>query len=117
MQKLAFAYPIKPGQFERLIRHQQEVIAAAGEHLSHADDIRLSCVRMYHQTQPIEAVIIYMEGEDIADAVDRSKHGGKPAHDLWADFWEDITDDHAPGAMPSVILDWHRESGHAVRAG
>lgn len=76
----------------------------------------MSCVRVYHQTEPIEALIVYLEGEDLASAIDRSQHGGKPAHDQWANFFDEVTDNHAPGAIPAVIIDWHRDTGHAVGA-
>ena len=116
MDKLAFAYPIKPGQFERLMQHQQEVFSKTDAHVPHADEIGISCVRMYHQTTPIEAIIIYMEGENIAHAVDRSEHTGKEPHDMWVKFFDEVTGGHSQPVMPAVLLDWHRESGHRVVA-
>ena len=114
MDKLAFAYPIKPGQFERLMQHQQEVLSKTEAHVPHADEIGITCVRMYHQTTPIEAIIIYMEGENIAFATDRSEHGGKEPHDMWVSFFEEVTGGHSQPDMPAVLLDWSRDSGHAV---
>lgn len=62
----------------------------------------------------MEAIIVYLEGDDVKKAIDPSEHGGKPVHEQWMDFFQAMYGKPVPGTPPSVVIDWQRDTGHTA---
>lgn len=116
MESMAWAFPMQPGQFDRLMGHQEDVVRGemADENLAHWNDTGLSAVKLYHQREPVEAIIVYLEGEDVKKAIDPREHGGKPVHEQWMEFFQTMYGKPIPGTPPAVVIDWHRQTGHVA---
>ena len=112
MQNIAVAFPLRPGQYDRIRGHKADVLD--GDHHEHWDDVGLAAVKMWHQTDPIEAVVIYLEADDLAYALDPDEHGHKPVHSQWVTFLQEVSGGGQPASLPDLLIDWHRDVGHKV---
>ncbi len=112
MQTVAVAFPLQPGQYDRIRAHQADVVG--GNHHEHWHDVGMAAVKMWHQTDPIEAVVIYLEADDLAYVLDPDEHGHKPGHYEWVTFLQEVSGGGQPASLPDLLVDWHRDDGHKV---
>jgi hypothetical protein len=115
VQTAMFSLPLQPGQFDRIRQHQQEIVTGhmAEANLEHWSDVGLTVLKMYHQTDPAEALIFLMEGDDLASVIDAEQQGHKPVDAHWVEFFREITGGGEPArTLPELLIDWHHEEGH-----
>ena len=120
---IAFAIPILPGRTEKVLemcdhmRQRDEALMARGEFRdSYAQRERgLKHARFYHQLEPLEALVIYLEGPNISDQMSDIAQYEHEVEQEFAQLVEAATG-HKPvpgGKAPAhLILDWHHEEGH-----
>ncbi|HLQ61285.1 MAG TPA: hypothetical protein VK131_05425 [Candidatus Acidoferrales bacterium] len=80
----------------------------------------LKRLKVFHQTRPNEAIIVYMESDDIAAAM-RNRASSDHEFDEWfGNMIEEITgyhpDRHFHEPPSELLLDWHEDLGHKHRA-
>ena len=114
MESIAVFRAAKPGMYEKIRAFQEEVIrgGSANANLAHWDDVGLRSVKLFHQTEPTEGIIIYLEADDMAHVFDEEQHGDKATHTQWADFMREISGVDHDRDMSEVLIEWHHEDGH-----
>jgi hypothetical protein len=121
MASIAFSVPVKPGKTTDA-KKLAALMATdrSDQHHESASGHGVRRLKVYHQHRPIEAIIVYIEADDIAAAL-RSRS----VHDHEFDEWfgkmiEEITgyhpDQHFHEPPSELLLDWHEEHGHKQRA-
>jgi hypothetical protein len=81
-------------------------------------DLGLTACKIWHQTEPIEALIFYFEGDDLEHALHPTKHDGNSASEQWGTFFEQVTQHGRRSGRTSqqlpgeLLIDWHHEEGH-----
>src|ERR687884_259987 len=94
MPSIAFAVPLKPGMYEQ-VREQLEALVSgpmgdqSEQHARHT--LGIETAKIYHQTEPIEALVYYFEGPDLEHALHPTKHRGHDADEAWARFADQVT--------------------------
>ncbi len=120
-QSFAYAVPLKPGTYDQIHAHMDEIFAGATakEGEEHAkEDLGLTTVKVWHQTEPIEALVFYFEGDDLEHALHPTRNEGHSVNQQWAEFFDQVTP-HGPKSgrtsheLPGeLLIDWHHEEGH-----
>jgi hypothetical protein len=111
MQSIARAMPVKPGtgaEMERLVTHLAE---EAHERMA---ELGVRTVRIWHQTAPMEAIVVYVEAEDFDRAHAARARAEHPAEGAVDGLFESITGHHTRamrGVETKLLLDWHHERG------
>ena len=113
MDSMAFTFPIKSGMVERGMKFIEEM---GTERADHHHDVHKShgfkLLRMWYQTQPIEAVVIYLEADDVEAAL---KNLNESSHDFDAWFFKEIAEisgEHPSDIQTTLLIDWHHEHRH-----
>jgi hypothetical protein len=113
MQSTGFAFPVKEGMVERGMRFIEELGTDRAEHHHHVHKAHgFTTARMWYQTQPFEAVIIYLEADDIEAALGNLRDS---KHDFDSWFFSQIKElsgVHATDFQTLPLLDWHHQDGH-----
>jgi len=118
---IAFAIPIPPGRTEKVLEVCDHMLRAheqresQGKHNDYARQHRgLKHARFYHQVEPIEALVIYLEGPNISEHMADIARYEHEVEQEFAQLVEAATG-HKPvpgGKAPAhLILDWHHEEG------
>jgi len=70
-------------------------------------------VKVFHQTAPIEALILYFEAENLQESF-HPKHQDNKTSAKWTAFWNKIAglDGQLMSEFPQLLLDWHHGDGH-----
>jgi len=116
MGSIAFSIPIKKGQAEHLFDHVEFDQHENPDHLSHGRSRGVTHARLYHQTTPHEAVIVYLEGPNIEKSLEEMYHRPLGPEEKWFELIAKLGDHKKEdvGHLPSrLIMDWHHERGHA----
>jgi hypothetical protein len=118
MESIAFALPTRASD-EELIRRANEFLDQHEE--PHHHQYRrhgFNVVKIWRQKHPIDAVIYYMEADNLREAITNLVNSDHPADRAAKELTEAITG-HRPGehgGEDAVLLaDWHRERGHAKK--
>jgi hypothetical protein len=116
MASIAFSVPIKPGQSDHLFDHVEH-ITGHGREAHHEKHSRhgLTHIRLYHQTQPSEALIVYLEGPHLQKSLDEIMEDPDLADQPWYKMIEKLSDHkghhfHLEGSQ--LVMDWHHQEGH-----
>ena len=121
MSSVAFCVPVRAGKLPDALKLADAITSnmAEGHDETHrAHGVRR--VKIYHQKRPNEAVIIYIEADDIRAAM-RNRAASEHEFDDWfAKMIEDITgyhpDLHFHEPPSEILIDWHEQHGHKHRA-
>ena len=117
-QSVAFAVPLKPGMYDHIHAHMDEIFggvtAEAGR--AHArEDRGITAAKIFHQTEPIDALIVYLEGDDLEHALHPTKHSDHSTSAQWRAFFEQVGQHGTRSShkLPAdLMVDWHAEHGH-----
>ena len=111
MATMAFALPIEAGKTDHLFDHLEENFSK--EFHDHVAGHGMTHIRMYHQTAPQEALIVYLEGPDLEKTIEAMYH------DPWSARWFETIGKmgghtkEGVGIQPAqLVMDWHHEEGH-----
>ena len=113
MESVAVFRTVKPGMYDKIRAFQEDVIQgnSADANLAHWAEVGLKTVKLFHQTEPTEGIIIYLEAADMAHVFDEDEHGQKATDVQWSAFMEDVSLEHVR-AVSDILIDWHHEDGH-----
>jgi hypothetical protein len=119
MESICTAMPLKPGMWETIRKYRDELVNT----LNHPDEVYgrqqrgLKTVKVFHQTQPIEALLLYFEGDDLKDAF-HPRHREHESGAKMKEFWSRVAgmDERFLAVFPQLLIDWHYEEGHRQKA-
>jgi hypothetical protein len=115
MESVCVAIPLKPGMWETLRKYRDELFQELDHaELAYARDHRgFKTVRIFHQSTPMEALILYFEAEDLRDTF-HPRHQNDATSAKWTAFWNQIAGLQGPllSEFPQVLLDWAADAGH-----
>ena len=116
METTVFALPIKAGKSDDVARFLKELTGQHADDYSHTRSRHgLTSLRVWHQTEPVEQVIVELGAKDLDEFFIRRIESDH-AHDSWLDAQlEELTGLHHP--VSRMVLDWHAQHGHRVRHG
>ena len=119
MASIAFSVPVKPGRTADS-RKLAEMLGAerAGDHDETHKAHGVKRLKVFHQKRPNEAIIVYIEADDIRAAM-KSRAASEHEFDEWfGKMIEDVSgyhpDQHFHEPPSEILLDWHSEKGHKV---
>ncbi len=114
MDSIAVFRTVQPGMYDKIRAFQADVLQgdSADSNLAHWDEVGLRAVKLYHQTEPTEGIIIYLEADDMAHVFDQEQHGEKATNTQWSDFLKEVSGVDHDRDMSEVLIDWHHEDGH-----
>ena len=121
MASIAFSVPVKPGRTADA-KKMAEIMAKEQSHALHETRTSRGVTRLkvYHQSQPNEAMIIYIEADDIGGAMKNRAASDHEFEDWFGKMVEDITgyhtDQHFHAPPSELLLDWHESKGVKHRA-
>lgn len=121
MQSMAYALPIRPGQFEALAQLTVEVASnrADDEHQLKIQE-GLSRLKVFRQHFPQEMMVVYFEADDIEEALSSHLQADHDHYDWLLSKLQEITDfvppyDQSTGRLSAeLVMDWHEEHGPSV---
>jgi hypothetical protein len=116
MQSVAISMPLTEGKAE----HIEQLVA----HIHDRGEDRLkelgaNAVRIWHQTEPHEALVIYFEAENLDEMFARRREAKHPMESAMERLFEEVTGHHQKTmhvSQSKLLLNWHRERGHATSA-
>jgi len=119
MESVCTAIPLKPGMWETIRQYRDELVNA----LDHADVAYarerrgFRAVKIFHQTTPIEALVMYFEADNLKDTFD-PRHQDNATSAKWTAFWNKVGGLKGPllSELPQLLIDWHHEEGHLHKA-
>lgn len=119
MQSVCTAVPLKPGMWEVIRQYRDELVNA----LDHSDVAYarqhrgFRVVKIFHQTVPIEALVMYFEADNLEEAF-HPKHQDNATSAKWTAFWKRVggLDGRLLAEFPQLLIDWHHEEGHLHKA-
>ena len=117
MASLAFSVPVRPGKTADAKKLAEMLATDRSD--QHGETHRghgLKRLKVFHQSRPNEAIIIYMESDDIPASM-KSRSAGDHEFDEWfGKMIEEITgyhpDQHFHEPPSELLLDWHEDHGH-----
>ena len=119
MQSVCTAIPLKPGMWEVIRQHRDELVhdldnaeaAYAKEHRG------FHVVKVFHQTDPIEALVLYFEAENLDEAF-HPRHQDHESLEKRRAFWSQIAglEGQFMAELPQLLIDWHHHEGHRHKA-
>lgn len=120
MESVCTSIPLKPGMWDYIYEHQQEIVNGLGgnDEADYAKNQRgFRHVKVYHQTDPIDALVLYFEAENLEEAF-HPKHADHAALEQRRLFWQKVAGLSGPfmAKLPQLMVDWHHEEGHRHRA-
>jgi hypothetical protein len=115
MAAISTALPLKPGMWDVIRQYRDELV----NQLDHEDSVHgredrgFKVVRIFHQTTPIEALILYFEADDLEEAF-HPRHQDHETSAKWTAFWKQVAGLDGPllAEFPQLLIDWHHEDGH-----
>jgi hypothetical protein len=115
MQTLALSVPLKAGMYDEIRKHRDDIIHGLDDmdHAAHGKARGFESVRMFHQTQPNEALVFFFEAEDMEEAM-HPKHNDHEASKKWDAFFQSVAglSGQFMTEHPEMLVDWHHEDGH-----
>jgi hypothetical protein len=108
---MALALPIHQGKHDHMYDHIEESLGETFHDLVKGHG--LTVARVYHQTAPSEAMIIYLEGPNLQKTLE-----GLAADPKTKGFWDMISNLGGHGkeevgtTFSTMVFDWHHEEGH-----
>ena len=119
MASVCTAIPLKPGMWEVIRQHRDEIVNDLDHpEVAYARDTRgFRVVKIFHQTVPIEALILYFEADDLEEAF-HPRHQEHATLEKRRAFWDEVAGLSGPfmAELPELLLDWHHEEGHRHKA-
>jgi hypothetical protein len=121
MASIAFSVPVKAGKTADA-KKMAEIMSK--EQSSGMDETRkshgLKRLKVYHQAKPNEAIIVYLEADDIAAAMKSRAASDHEFEEWFGKMVEDITgyhpDQHFHAPPSELLLDWHESKGAKHRS-
>ncbi len=118
MASVAFALPIKPGKNDAGLKFVEELTTGRSQEFHKRRQPHFERVRIWRQHTPSEMIIVCLEGPDVHGAM-QSRAKEDHEFERWFDSKiEEITGHHmknvsGKGAPAELLMDWHRDKGHA----
>ena len=120
MPSIAYAVPLKPGMYDQIRDQLDEFFGRSNEQTEqHArQTLGIETAKIYYQTEPIEALVFYLEGKDLEHALHPTRHQGHDLEEAWNRFLEQVSPHgrnvgRTSAALPAQLLvDWHHQEGH-----
>lgn len=112
MQSMVHSFPVPPGKSAEIDQMLEHLGGAGHERLK---ELGVNAVRVWHQTEPLEAIVVYVEAEDLGATLAQRAKSEHSAEITLDRLFEELTGHptHAMrGAPTRLVLDWHRERGH-----
>jgi hypothetical protein len=115
MASMAFALPLKMSSDEAR-KAAAELTGPHGQkftdrHRSHG----FTAVKMWHQRQPTEQVVVYLEADNLEQAINNfansSHQDDQTSHRLFEQLTGQRPGKHG-GSQAELVIDWHRDGGH-----
>jgi hypothetical protein len=102
------------------IRQRQEELVNGLNSLDeeYAKDHRgFRVVKVFHQTDPIEALVLYFEANNLDEAF-HPRHRDHETVKKWNAFWAQVAGLSGPfmAERPELLVDWHHHEGHRHKA-
>src|SRR5712691_7934301 len=115
MQSVCTAIPLKPGMWETIRQYRDELVNELDHpNVEYAREHRgFRVVKVWHQTVPIEALILYCEADNLEEAF-HPRHQESETGAKRSAFWSKVGGLKGPllSEFPQVLIDWHHEEGH-----
>jgi hypothetical protein len=101
--------------WEKISKYRDDILGELNHaEMSYAKDRRgFKVVRIFHQTTPIEALILYFEADDLKETF-HPRHQDDATSAKWTAFWNQVTGLKGPllAEFPQTLIDWHSDEGH-----
>ncbi len=114
-KSIAFALPVAAGKREAGMKLIEELTGGkSGDFHARRQQHGFDRIKIFHQTEPTEQVIVYLEGENVPDAMSSKTSDTHEFEQYFDSVVQEITGRHPSkhGAPPSTLLmDWHKEKG------
>ena len=119
MQSVCTAIPLKPGMWDAIRQYRDELVNG----LDHADVAYASkhrgfrAVKIWHQTKPIEALILYFETDNLEETF-HPRHQDNETSAKWTAFFNRVggLEGRLLAEFPQLLIDWHHAEGHRAKA-
>lgn len=118
MESTCVAVPLKPGMWESSRQYRDELVNSLNHpDVEYAKKRGFKVVKVFRQTTPMEALILYFEADDLKE-VFHPKHQADATSAKWTANWAKSAGLTAPllSEFPQLLLDWHHEEGHRHKA-
>mgnify|MGYP001236566760 CR=1 FL=1 len=116
MGSIAFALPISTGQADHLFDHVEHITGPGrDEHHERSRRHGFTNVRLYHQTQPQEILIVYLEAPNLDKSIEEMRNSPDLSEQPWVQLIANLGDhrpEHLLTPKPQLVMDWHHEEGH-----
>lgn len=118
---IAFMIPIMPGKTDEA----REILATLtgdrkDDHNATMTQHGVKRMKVWHQRRPQEAMIIYLESDDIDSSMKSRAESDHPFDDWFDRATEAVTGIHPDkefrDAPSELLMDWHVEKGHKYKA-
>src|SRR5262245_50037636 len=118
MESVCTAVALKPGMWETIRKYRDELVNVL-EHqdVAYAKEERgFRTVKIFHQTTPMEALVMYFEAENLKDAF-HPRHQDHATAAKWTAFWKQVggLEGRLLAEFPQLLIDWHHKEGHRAR--
>lgn len=118
MPSLSFAIPVKPGMYDEIKSHHDEIVHGleAEDHHHHHRGRGIKTVQIFYQESPTELLIFHIEGDDEAELMRSASDPDSPIRQTWQQFLSRVAgEDRKPVKRPELMIDWHHHEGHRKR--
>src|SRR5262245_26690639 len=120
MESVCTAIPLKPGMWEVIRQHRDDIVNGLNkDEEAYAKEHRgFRTVKVFHQTTPIEALVLYFEAENLEETF-HTRHQDHASLEKRQAFWTQVAGLEAGQFMaelPQLLIDWHHEEGHRPTA-
>jgi hypothetical protein len=117
---MSFAFPVKAGSDQKIEEFMKQLLDTErkDDHHARSSELGLDRIKVWRQREPVDVVIVYLEGSDLQGAL-RQRASQGHEFDTWYDSMiEEISGvhpkaHHSKGAPSDLLFDWHREKGHS----
>src|SRR5215207_9012883 len=114
MESVCTALPLKPGMWEVIRQHRDALVNGLNSlDENYAKQHRgFRVVKVFHQTVPIEALVLYFEAENLDEAF-HPRHQDHDTAEKWKAFWAQVSglEGQFMAEIPQLLVDWHHEAG------
>ena len=117
MHSLSFAVPVKPGMYEEIKAHHDEIVHGldAEDHHDHHKGRGVRTLQIFYQKEPA-LLIFHVEAENEEDLTRSSSDPNHPISQTWQQFLAKVAGEDRPRAgRPELLIDWHHHEGHRKR--
>jgi hypothetical protein len=117
MGSIAFALPYTSETVAKGFEFIAQLTGQRADEHHHRHKVHgLKHMRVWRQREPIEVVIVYLEADNI-DAMLDSRRTSDHEFERWFDReLQGITGHHWAECEGDLLLDWHHEEGHRIKA-